>query len=153
MNCAIDVGRDRDHVGAVLVRARSRAGEERCVMKRALQVTLDVREPSVVELTVGDRVQLDRLVPSGDRFAAERHGALLHGVAAVALEPGFYSFRTLSDASLRVVCGGVAIAATSSVKDPPIPPPARDLPAPADRGDQTGDVPVLAIEPTRREEP
>jgi hypothetical protein len=32
--------------------------------KRPLQVALHVREPSVIEFTVGDRVQLDRLAPS-----------------------------------------------------------------------------------------
>lgn len=123
-------------------------------MKRTLQVTLAVGEASVVELTVAERVQLDRLIPSRNGHLAERSGDLLGpGSTTIALARGFYSFRTLSDASLRVVSGGVAIAATKAAKDPPAPPPVLDLPAPVDRGDQTGDIPALAIEPTRLEEP
>lgn len=94
--------------------------------KRALQVTLDVHEPSVVELTVGDRVQMDRLIPSPRGHVAERHGGLLEpGTTRLDLDQGLYFFRTLSDADLRVVCGGVDTGvSTVGDKDPwPDPPP------------------------------
>jgi hypothetical protein len=85
--------------------------------KRALQVTLDVREPSVVELTVGDRVQVDQLVPAPHGFIAERWGDLFGpGATTISLAKGSYCFRTLSDASLRLVSGGVEAAATTSSK-------------------------------------
>jgi hypothetical protein len=118
--------------------------------RRPLQVNLHAREPSVVELTVGDRVQLDRVLssPHGDR--AERHGRLLDpGVTTVALEPGHYFFRTLSDAHLRVVTGGVAagIARSDKCIDPP--PVTHHGPSPFDgsKGDDVpGEQPTLTIE-------
>jgi hypothetical protein len=42
-------------------------------MKKTLQVSLRVSQPSVVELTVADRVQLDRLVPSPDGGDLQSH--------------------------------------------------------------------------------
>ena len=118
-------------------------------MKRPLQVTLHVKSPSVVELTLGDKVQLDRVVPSAHGHLAERHGPLLGtGVATVALAPGFYAFRTLSDAHLRVVQGGVETATQSGVKDP-TPPPVGSPPPPepGSRGDaQPGETPCLTVE-------
>lgn len=111
--------------------------------KKPLQVNLHAREPSVVELTVGDRVQLDRLVPTPHGDVAERHGRLLDpGVTTVALEPGHYLFRTLSDAHLRVVTGGCSAAISHGIKciDPP-PVVGRT------RGDEVpGELPSLTIE-------
>src|SRR5262245_25170770 len=92
--------------------------------KKALQVTFDVREPSVVELTVGDQVQLDRLTPSSRGYVAQRHGALLgRGMATLALDPGLYFFKTLADANFKVIRGGVNTSVTTNNKgdwpDPP----------------------------------
>jgi hypothetical protein len=94
------------------------------VKKKALRVSLDVQQPSIVELTVGDRVQLDRLVPSTDGYVAERHGDLIQrGVTTLALAQGLYAFKTLSAANLKVVQGGVMAAVLTDTKggtpDPP----------------------------------
>ena len=113
------------------------------MQKKALQVTLEVREPSAVELTVGDKVQLDRLSASQRGYVAERHGKLLdRGLAKLSLEPGLYSFRTLSNANLKVVRGGVfAHVAEFDSKTLPPPPVAPEL-----RGDEpSGDAPRLTI--------
>ncbi len=111
--------------------------------KKALHVTLHVREPSTVDLTVAERVQLDRLVPSGGGYVAERCGRLLQpGVATVALEAGRYFFKTLSDAHLRVVCGGV---------DPKLGPhdkdgwPDPDFTATSKGDEPMGETPTLTI--------
>ena len=117
--------------------------------RKPLHVNLHAREPSVIELTVGDRVQLDRVIPSSRGHLAERHGRLLDpGVTTVALEPGHYFFRTLSDANLRVVTGGVAagIAMSDKCIDPP--PVTGHGPAPFDgsKGDDVpGEQPNLTI--------
>jgi len=112
-----------------------------------LHVSLHAREPSVVELTVGDRVQLDRLTPSPRGYLAERHGRLLDpGVTTVALPPGHYFFKTLSDANLRVVTGGVAagIARSGTKTSWPSPP---TVPVPPDAGDeQPGESPSFTVE-------
>ena len=111
--------------------------------KKALQVTLEVREPSTVELTVGEKVQLDRLSESPRGYVAERHDKLLdRGLTRLSLEPGLYFFRTLSNANLEVVRGGVtARAAGDGGKDLP-PPPL----VPGARGDEpAGDVPTFTI--------
>jgi hypothetical protein len=113
--------------------------------KRTLQVTLDVREPSVVELRVGDRVQLDRLVRRHDGWLPRRHGNLLQpGVATLALEPGRYFFKTLSDAHLEVVRGGVGTVVAADDPKNPLPPP---LSSPVvQRGDELpGETPVLTV--------
>jgi hypothetical protein len=111
-------------------------------MKRTpLHVSLHAREPSVVEVTVGDRIQLDRMVPSPHGYLAERHGRLLDpGGHTVALQPGQYFFKTLSDTNLRVVTGGVAAGIARTDKDKwPDPPPVR--------GDEiSGELPSLTIE-------
>lgn len=116
--------------------------------KKPLQVTLDVREPSVVELTVGDRVQLDRLTRCEDRQVPERHGSLLQpGLTTLALAPGSYFFKTLSDAHLKVVRGGVQTAAADTdPKDPwPPPPPPGALP-PGGKGDEpAGEMPSFTV--------
>jgi len=115
-------------------------------MKRTpLHVSLHAREPSVVELTLGERVQLDRVVCSPRGSVAERHGRLLApGVTRVGLPPGHYIFKTLSDAHLRVVTGGVSAGIVSrGSKDVP-PPPAGDdtsLPVPSARGDEAPGAP------------
>ena len=121
--------------------------------KKPLQVTLAVREPSIVELTVGDKVQLDRLSPTNRGYVPERHGALLdRGTATLALEPGFYFFKTLSDAGLRVVRGGVDTSAGTNNKDDTFPDqtatdPSGTPPAPPARGDEAeGEMPSLTIE-------
>jgi len=112
--------------------------------KKALHVTLNVREPSTVDLTVAERVQLDRLVPSGGGYAAERRGGILQpGVTTVALEPGRYFFKTPSDAHLKVVCGGVDTSAGSRDKDGW---PDPDLTAASKGDDPAGDVPMLSVE-------
>ncbi|MBL8946204.1 MAG: hypothetical protein JNK45_23775 [Myxococcales bacterium] len=73
-------------------------------------MTLRVETPSVVAVTVADTVQLDRLRPGDGAVVAERHGPLLEpGTRDVALAPGVYAFRTLCDAELAVVSGGVTI--------------------------------------------
>src|SRR5678815_5770614 len=93
--------------------------------KRALHVALHASEPSVVEVTVGERVQLDRITPSQRGGVAERHGALLEpGVNTLALAQGHYFFKTLSDAHLHVVRGGIDAQPAPHDKDPwPDPPP------------------------------
>jgi len=111
--------------------------------KKALHVTLNVREPSTVDLTVAERVQLDRLVPSGGVYVAQRHSGLLQpGLTTVALEPGRYFFKTLSDAHLKIVCGGLDIASRNDGKD--VPPEPRFI---ASKGDERpGAVPMLTVE-------
>lgn len=119
--------------------------------RKPLQVNLHVHEPSVVELKLGDRVQLDRLTPSPHGYVAERHGRLLDpGSTTIALEPGRYFFKSLSDANLRVVTGGVSAGVTAHTKDgnSPDPPKASDgTPLPSAMGDETpGDTPNLTLE-------
>ena len=121
--------------------------------KKALQVTLDVREPSVIELTIGDKVQLDRLTPSDHGYVPVRHGAVLDpGAATLALERGFYLFRTLCDANLKVVRGGChATPSRGPVKCIPPPPFSKTddegAPAPTARGDEgQGELPNLTVE-------
>jgi hypothetical protein len=115
------------------------------VKKKPLQVSLHARETSVVELTIGDRVQLDRVMPSPRSYLAERHGRLLDpGMTTLALPAGHYYFKTLSDAHLRVVTGGVAgrIAETDKDKWPDPPPAVPDV-----RGDEiAGELPSFTIE-------
>ena len=116
--------------------------------RKPLQVSLHAREPSVVELTVEDRVQLDRLTRSPRGYLAERHGRLLDpGVTTVALEPGHYFFKTLSDANLRVVTGGVDAGTTVNGKDDPPEHVTAGNPAPVTRGDEVpGERPSLTVE-------
>ena len=116
--------------------------------RKPLHVSLHAREPSVVELTVGDRVQFDHLTPSPRGYLPERHGRLLDpGTTTVALEPGHYFFKTLSDANLRVVTGGVSAGITAHDKDGGIDPPKATVPAPATFGDEVpGELPNFTIE-------
>jgi hypothetical protein len=86
--------------------------------KRTLQVSLHAREASVVELTVEERVQLDRVTRTPQGCVPERHGNLLEpGVSTIALEPGHYFFKTLSPASLHVIRGGVDTSVHTHDKD------------------------------------
>jgi hypothetical protein len=107
---------------------------------RALHVTLVVREPSTVELTVAEHVQLDRLTRSGRGYVAERHGGLLdRGMATLSLDPGYYFFQTLSGAHLRVIRGGVTTAVVANINpEGPTPPPApaSDPPPQPDASDE-----------------
>ena len=120
--------------------------------RRPLQVSIHAREPSVVEVTVGDRVQLDRLTPSPHGYLAERLGRLLDpGVNTVALPPGHYFFKTLSDAHLRTVTGGVtagiALDTKGGTPDPPATSGGTALPSPSGLGDEApGELPSLTVE-------
>ena len=114
---------------------------------------MHAKQPSRIEVTVAEQVQLDRLVAATDRYLPERAGALLApGTTSIALEPGFYFFKTLSDAHLKVVHGGVETTtkAQADGKDPwPQPPPrAEAWPAiPQMSGDEpAGDAPQLTVE-------
>lgn len=89
---------------------------------------------------MGDRVQLDPLIPSPRGDLAARHGRLLsRGTTRIALAPGHYFFKTLSDAHLRVSAGGVVARRAADAKNGG--PDPRDvgghlpLPAPRDAGD------------------
>jgi hypothetical protein len=90
------------------------------------RVNVYVDRPSCIALRVREQVRLDRLQPTAaDGYVAEQHGALLApGVTQLQLEAGIYHFRTLDDAELRVLAGGVQVASTSGdAKDPwPTPP-------------------------------
>jgi len=111
--------------------------------KRALQVTLDVQQPSVVELTVAERVQLDRLETSPHGYVARRQGDLLErGLATLTLDRGLYFFKTLSDTHLKVIRGGVTASASKATKEDPFPDQ-----TPPSRGDEpVGDAPTLTID-------
>lgn len=109
--------------------------------KKSLLVTLRAREPSIVELTVDEKVQIDRVIASSGTSIAERHGPLLApGRTRLALDPGVYCFKTLSPANLRVVRGGVDVGTTQG-KDPwPQPPP--PPPPTATTEPPLGDAPI-----------
>jgi hypothetical protein len=113
--------------------------------KRPLQVSLRVKLPSLVEFTVGDRVQLDRLVVAPNGYLAERHGELLSpGVTALA--QGDYFFKTLSHAHLKVIYGGVDTVLRDG-KDLPPPVVSGSVPSPPSRGDApSGETPMFTIE-------
>lgn len=115
--------------------------------KRTLQVSLHVTQPSVVQLDVGDRIQLDRLSLSLHGYLAERHGDLLGpGPATLHLDEGFYHFKTLTDAHLKVVSGGItASTAVNNPKDPRSPPSRGDGPE--------GDAPTLILDNAQEARP
>jgi hypothetical protein len=71
-----------------------------------------VDRPSCIELHVREKVRIDRLQPTeAGGYVAERYGALLApGVTQVQLDKGLYHFRTLDDAQLRIIAGGVQVA-------------------------------------------
>jgi hypothetical protein len=113
----------------------------------SLMVALYVAEPAVVNLTVHDHVQLDRL--AGTR--AERHGNLLPpGTTPVHLATGTYVFRTTGDAQVQLAqetAIHVTAVPLSDDKDKwPDPLPAVSTPLPAARGDSPPDhVPALTV--------
>ncbi|SRR6266851_5298147 len=93
------------------------------------RVNVYVDRPSCIELRVRETVRIDRLQPTeADGYVAEQHGALLApGVTQLQLEEGMYHFRTLDDAQLRVISGGVQVASTShDDKDPWPDPPSKN---------------------------
>jgi len=75
-----------------------------------------VDRPSCIELRVREQVRIDRLTPTAaDGYVAAQHGALLApGVTQVQLEAGLYHLRTLDEAQLRVLSGGVQVTSTSA---------------------------------------
>jgi hypothetical protein len=91
------------------------------------RVNVYVDQPSCLELHVRETVRLDRLTLTADGYVAAQHGALLTpGVTQVAMEPGLYHLRTLDDAELRVLAGGVQVIglrATGDKDGGPIDPP------------------------------
>jgi hypothetical protein len=85
-------------------------------------VNVYVDQPSCIELHVRETVRLDRLQPTADGYVAEQYGALLApGVTQLQLEQGRYYLRTLEEAQLRVIAGGVQVTSTSAdeSKKPP----------------------------------
>ena len=79
------------------------------------RVNVYVDQPSCIELSVWETVRIDRLQPTADGYVAAQHGALLTpGVTQLQLDKGIYHFRTLEDAQLRVLAGGVQVASTSA---------------------------------------
>jgi len=117
--------------------------------KKSLLVTLDTREPSTIDLTVAERVQLDRIVHTAHGRIAERHGALLcPGTTRISLAEGQFCFQMLSNAQLHVVQGGVTASMKSNTKDPGSPPLAPDeVNQTADRkgDDADGEQPTLTV--------
>ena len=78
------------------------------------RVNMSVDQPSCIELHVQETVRIDRLQPTADGYVAAQHGALLApGVTQVPLEAGLYHFRTLDDAQLRIIAGGVQVTSRS----------------------------------------
>ena len=111
--------------------------------RKALHVTLDVHEPSEVELTLAERVQLDRVGRTPRTRIGERVGALLHpGVTRLVLHQGQYFFKTLSGGHLKVVYGGIDIIQDS--KDREMPSEPRVV---AKGDDAAGEPPALTIDP------
>jgi hypothetical protein len=113
----------------------------------SLMVALYVAEPTVVNLTVHDHVQLDRVTGT----SAERYGGLIPpGTTPVRLAAGTYVFRTTGDAQVQLVqqtAIHVTAVPLSDDKDKwPDPPPAVSTPLPAARGDSPPDhVPALTV--------
>jgi hypothetical protein len=93
------------------------------------RVNVYVDQPSCIELHVQETVRIDRLQPTETaEYIAEQSGALLPpGVTQLQLEAGIYHFRTLDDAQLRVISGGVRVDSMSAKgKDPWLDPPNTD---------------------------
>lgn len=78
--------------------------------RKMRHVMLDVRERSEIELTLAERVQLDRVVRTARGPVGERIAALLYpGVTTLVLDRGQYFFTTRSESRWKVVSGGVEI--------------------------------------------
>jgi hypothetical protein len=112
-----------------------------------LMVALYVAEPAIVNLTVHDHVQLDRVTGT----SAKRYGDLVPpGTTPVSLAAGTYVFRTTADAQVQLN-EGVPVEVTavplSDDKDKwPDPLPAAASTMPAARGDSPPDhVPTLTV--------
>jgi len=112
-----------------------------------LMVALYVAEPAIVNLTVHDHVQLDRITGA----SAERHGDLVPpGTTPIHLAAGTYVFRTTADAQVQLDEGApveVTAVLLSDDKDKwPDPLPAATSTLPAARGDSPPDhVPTLTV--------
>lgn len=108
-------------------------------IKRPLRVTVDVEQPSTIELTVDETIRLDRVRNTERGIAAEQHGALIGpGTSTLALDPGQFVFKTMSDAQLRVIQGGARIE--TQAQD--------DIKWPDSGGDEpSGDQPALTVSP------
>jgi hypothetical protein len=80
-----------------------------------LRVSLHVQKPSVVELTVAETVQMDRLTPTPEGYAADLCGELLiPGPTTLMLEQGIYLFETMLEAHMRIIDGDVDAVTTTS---------------------------------------
>jgi hypothetical protein len=92
------------------------------------RVNVSVDRPSCIELHVQETVRIDRLKPTAaDEYVAEQHGELLApGVIQLPLEAGLYHFRTLDDAQLRVISGGVQVTSPSRDNKDPWPDPPKN---------------------------
>jgi hypothetical protein len=135
-------------LGPVMVeRGRPVPGRWTAAAYTCLMVALYVAEPAVVNLTVHDHLQLDRVTGT----SAERHGDLVPpGTTPVHLAAGTYVFRTTGDAQVQPNEGAaVEVTAVHSLSDKdkwPDPPPAVTTPLPAARGDGPPDyVPTLTV--------
>jgi hypothetical protein len=86
-------------------------------------VDVYVDQPSCIKLHVQETVRIDRLQPTEtDEYIAEPHGVLLPpGVNQLQLEAGLYHFRTLNDAQLHVISGGVRVDSMSAKDKDPFP--------------------------------
>lgn len=110
-----------------------------------LMVALYVAEPAIVNLTVHDHVQLDRVTGT----SAERHGGLVPpGTTPVHLAAGTYIFRTTADAQVQLGEDApvhvLAVTQPNSKDTWPDPPMAQALPAA--KGDSLPDhVPTLTV--------
>jgi hypothetical protein len=110
-----------------------------------LMVALYVAEPSQVDLTVRDRVRIDRVTAGG----AEQHGELLQpGTTSVRFAAGTYYFRSTRDVDVQLA-DGAAVQVTTETrndKDPwPLPKPTVDQ-LPDAKGDTPPDrVPTLTV--------
>jgi hypothetical protein len=111
-----------------------------------LMVALYVAEPSHIQLTVQDRVRIDRVTATG----VEQHGELMQpGTASVYLTEGVYYFRSTRDVQVHLA-GNAAVrvlAESRGDKDPwPLPKPTVVDPLPVAKGDTPPDrVPTLTV--------
>jgi hypothetical protein len=122
-------------------------------MKKALQVLLDVQQPSIVELTVTDTVLIDQLRPSaGGYIAASRSELLIPGSTTLTLERGRYVFETRAHAHLRVIHGEVDAVAAASDPVRESPPTSRGHRGPPRATAASGDdSPTFTVEPRLRD--